>query len=66
MTPSPDQNELLEWEQERLSADAMARLEAHFDGCAACCAVVAGLRGEEALPAEGVEPLASLSPTTRR
>jgi tetratricopeptide (TPR) repeat protein len=62
MTPCPDENELLEWEQERLSAEAMARLEAHLDGCAACCAVVAGLRSEGALSAEGLESLAPLGP----
>ncbi|WNG34926.1 tetratricopeptide repeat protein [Archangium violaceum] len=60
MTPCPDENELLEWEQGRLSANAVARLEAHLDGCAACCAVVAGLKGEEALPAESREPPAPL------
>ena len=62
MTPCPDENELLEWEQGRLSTEAMARLEAHLDGCATCCAVVAGLRGEESLPAEGLNPLAPLGP----
>jgi tetratricopeptide (TPR) repeat protein len=62
MTPCPDENELLEWEQGRLSVDAVARLEAHLDGCAACSAVVAGLEGEGALPAEGLEPLAPLGP----
>src|SRR6218665_1994848 len=62
MTPCPDENELLEWEQGRLSAKAVARLEAHLDGCAACCAVVAGLRGEGALSAEGLEPMAPLGP----
>ncbi|QSQ19136.1 serine/threonine protein kinase [Pyxidicoccus parkwayensis] len=49
MSPCPDENELLEWEQGRLSADAVARLEAHLDGCAACCTVVAGLEGQGAL-----------------
>ena len=62
MTPCPDENELLEWEQGRLSADAMALLETHLDGCAACCAVVAGLKGEEALSAEGLEPRVPLGP----
>ncbi len=62
MTPCPDENELLEWEQGRLSADAVAGLEAHLDGCAACCAVVAGLRGEEALSAESLEPVAPPAP----
>ncbi|OJH38030.1 tetratricopeptide repeat protein [Cystobacter ferrugineus] len=62
MTPCPDENELLEWEEGRLSADAVARLEAHLDGCASCCAVVAGLRGEEALPARGQESPAALGP----
>ncbi|WP_224243203.1 tetratricopeptide repeat protein [Hyalangium gracile] len=59
MPPCPDENELLEWEQGRLSVDAEARLEAHLDQCAACCAVVAGLKGQAAL---GDEPLESLSP----
>ncbi|WP_257452788.1 tetratricopeptide repeat protein [Archangium lipolyticum] len=62
MTPCPDENELLEWEQGRLSPGAVAGLEAHLDGCAACCAVVAGLRGEGALSAEGLEPVAPLVP----
>ncbi|QRK08439.1 tetratricopeptide repeat protein [Archangium violaceum] len=62
MTPCPDENELLEWEQGRLSADAVARLEAHLDGCAACSTVVAGLRSGGALSAEGLEPLAPLGP----
>ena len=57
MTPCPDENELLEWEQGRLSADAVARLEAHLDGCAACSVVVAGLAGGGGLPAEGPEQL---------
>ncbi len=62
MTSCPDENELLEWEQGRLSVDAGARLEAHLDGCAACSAVVAGLRAGEALAAEEQEPLAALGP----
>ncbi|MFY0567693.1 tetratricopeptide repeat protein [Archangium lansingense] len=62
MTPCPDENELLEWEQGRLSADAVVRLEAHLDGCAACSAVVAGLRGEEGLSEENQEPMAPLGP----
>lgn len=62
MTSCPDENELLEWEQGRLSADALARLEAHLDGCAGCSAVVAGLRGGGGLPAEGLEPMAPLGP----
>ncbi|WP_141618642.1 tetratricopeptide repeat protein [Myxococcus sp. AB036A] len=57
MTPCPDENELLDWEQGRLSADAVARLEAHLDGCAACCAVVAGLRGDGVPSPEGRGPL---------
>ncbi|HYH96692.1 serine/threonine-protein kinase [Hyalangium sp.] len=60
MTPCPEENELLEWEQGRLSPDAVARLEAHLDGCAACCAVVAGLKGGGSLSAEGLEPMAPL------
>ena len=55
--PCPDENELLEWEQGRLSADAVAVLEAHLDGCEACCAVAAGLRGGEASSGEELEPL---------
>ncbi|HYO74678.1 MAG TPA: serine/threonine protein kinase, partial [Archangium sp.] len=62
MTSCPDENELLEWEQGRLSADAVAGLEAHLDGCAACCGVAAGLRGGEALSAEDLEPLEALTP----
>ncbi len=60
MTQCPDENELLEWEQGRLSADAVARLEAHLDGCAACSAVVAGLKEEGALSAEGLASPAPL------
>ncbi|MCP3166045.1 serine/threonine-protein kinase [Myxococcus qinghaiensis] len=59
MTPCPDENELLDWEQGRLSADAVARLETHLDGCAACCAVVAGLRGDGVPSPEGGGPLAA-------
>ncbi|MFL5357743.1 tetratricopeptide repeat protein [Archangium sp.] len=62
MTPCPDENELLEWEQGHLSADGVARLEAHLDGCAACSAVVAGLRSGGALSPEDLEPLAPLGP----
>ncbi|MFP2907425.1 zf-HC2 domain-containing protein [Pyxidicoccus sp. 3LFB2] len=46
MSQCPDENELVDGAQARLSAEAQARLEAHLDGCAACCAVVAGLEGE--------------------
>ncbi|WP_225409503.1 serine/threonine-protein kinase [Stigmatella hybrida] len=63
MPPCPDENELLEWEQGRLSVDAVARLEAHLDRCAACCTVVAGLKAQEppaeeppALPGPGAPP----------
>ncbi|OJT26133.1 hypothetical protein BO221_09940 [Archangium sp. Cb G35] len=62
MTPCPDENELLEWEQGRLSAEAVTGLEAHLDGCAACCAVAAGLRGGEAPSTEDLEPPAPLTP----
>jgi tetratricopeptide (TPR) repeat protein len=62
MISCPDENELLEWEQGRLSGDAVAQLEGHLDGCAACCAVVAGLRGGGALPTEELEPLAPRGP----
>ncbi|WP_163988723.1 serine/threonine-protein kinase [Pyxidicoccus caerfyrddinensis] len=63
MTPCPDENELLEWEQGRLSAGAVAQLEAHLDGCAVCCTVVAGLKGQGTLdslatPAPGAPPQA--------
>ncbi|HEX5754598.1 MAG TPA: hypothetical protein VFZ09_50910 [Archangium sp.] len=61
MTPCPDENELLEWEQGRLSTDAVAGLEAHLDGCEACCAVAAGLRGGVGFGAE-LESLAPLTP----
>ncbi|WP_426751567.1 tetratricopeptide repeat protein [Myxococcus sp. Y35] len=56
MPPCPDENELLEWEQGRLSADAVTRLEAHLDRCAACCAVVAGLAGQGALAEASLAP----------
>lgn len=62
MTPCPDENELLEWEQGRLSADAEARLEVHLDQCAECCAVVAGLKGQGALAEEALESLAPPGP----
>jgi tetratricopeptide (TPR) repeat protein len=62
MPSCPDENELLEWEQGRLPADAVARLEAHLDGCAACSAVVAGLRSGGAPSAEDLEPLVPLGP----
>ncbi|MFP2933629.1 serine/threonine-protein kinase, partial [Pyxidicoccus sp. 3LG] len=62
MTPCPDENELLEWEQGRLSGDAVARLEAHLDRCAECSAVVAGLEGQGAQPEESLESLASPGP----
>ncbi|MCY1023809.1 serine/threonine-protein kinase [Pyxidicoccus sp. MSG2] len=62
MTPCPDENELLEWEQGRLSADAVARLEAHLDHCAACCTVVAGLEGQGALAEEALDSMASSEP----
>jgi tetratricopeptide (TPR) repeat protein len=62
MTPCPDENELLEWEQGRLSADAMARLEAHLDRCAACSTVVAGLKGQVSLTEQLPAPSGPGSP----
>ncbi|WP_164021330.1 tetratricopeptide repeat protein [Pyxidicoccus trucidator] len=56
MPPCPDENELLEWEQGHMSAEAVARLEAHLDRCAECSAVVAGLKGQGALAEESLSP----------
>ena len=53
MSPCPDENLLVEGAQGRLSAAAQAQWEAHLDGCAACCAVVAGLDGGRALSQRG-------------
>ncbi|WP_147470040.1 serine/threonine-protein kinase [Corallococcus sp. AB049A] len=49
MSQCPDENELLDGARARLSAEAQARLESHLDGCAACCAVLAGLDGGRSL-----------------
>jgi tetratricopeptide (TPR) repeat protein len=57
MTECPDENELLEWAQGEMRGEALSLLEAHLDGCAACCAVVAGLKGEGASsPGGRMEP----------
>ncbi|CAM3180431.1 serine/threonine protein kinase [Corallococcus sp. ZKHCc1 1396] len=53
MSQCPDENELVEGARARLSAAAQARLEAHLDGCAACCAVLAGLDGGLSLSRRG-------------
>jgi len=50
MSACPDENELVEGAQGLLPAEAQARLEAHLDGCAACCAVVAGLEVRNPTP----------------
>ncbi|RKG60207.1 hypothetical protein D7V80_35935 [Corallococcus sp. CA054B] len=57
MSQCPDENELLDGARARLPAEAQARLEAHLDGCAACCAVLAGLDGGRSLSL-GSPPLA--------
>ncbi|MFB1479893.1 tetratricopeptide repeat protein [Corallococcus sp. RDP092CA] len=49
MSQCPDENELLDGARARLSAESQARLEAHLDGCAACCEVLAGLEGGRSL-----------------
>ncbi|MFP2898832.1 hypothetical protein [Corallococcus sp. 4LFB] len=49
MSQCPDEDELLDGARARLPAEAQARLEAHLDGCAACCAVLAGLDGGRSL-----------------
>ncbi|WNG24810.1 tetratricopeptide repeat protein [Cystobacter fuscus] len=62
MSACPDENELVEGARGLLSAEARARLEAHLDGCAACCAVVAGLEVDRRPPVKDSEHLASAGP----
>ncbi|HEX5751364.1 MAG TPA: serine/threonine-protein kinase [Archangium sp.] len=62
MSACPDENELVEGAQGLLSAEARARLEAHLDRCAACCAVVAGLKEDTPPPVKDSGRLAPAEP----
>jgi tetratricopeptide (TPR) repeat protein len=55
-TGCPDETELTDFVQGLLEEEALARLEAHLDGCATCRQVVVMLAGGEGHPTEPAAP----------